>query len=228
MKRIRIMGCTLLALFALSAVMAATASAEAGFLPRTNPKFTIEGGLSTLNTAGGLLLSCSSLDPSKGTLANAKHATVALNWLKCTSAGFSFNSENDKGQSGTILIEVLLLVCLKPENSEGKVLGEFGIAAEIDKGPITIEEPSVSEKLKLKGTIIGVVTAKAGEKLSEFKVAFTGEKGKQVVAKCKDGTETKPESLLMESSLTKVNEVASENIAGGEIVFEKEQELMDS
>ncbi len=87
MKRTRIMGCALLALFALSGAMAAVASAEEWFLPRTKGKFTIEGGVSTLNTAANLPFVCSLLDPSKGTLTNDKHATISLHWLKCTVGG---------------------------------------------------------------------------------------------------------------------------------------------
>jgi hypothetical protein len=123
---------------------------------------------------------------------------------------------------------MLLLVCLKPENAAGAVLGDFGIAAEIVKGPITIEAPSIGAKIKIKGQIIGVVAAKNEEKLSEFKVAFTGADGKQEAAKCKAGEETKLHTLLAESSLTKVDEVASENIVGSKVTFEEKQALMDT
>ncbi len=228
MKRIKIMGCALLALFALSATMAAVASAEEGFLPETIREFTLEGGVSTLNTKANLPVVCSLLDPIKGTLVNDKHATIVLHWLKCTIGGIPVNSENDKGQSEVILVEVLLLVCLKPENSEGKVLGEFGIAAEVLKAPITLEVPSLGVKVKVKGLVIGAVTAGAGVKKLEFPTAFSGELGKQVAVKCHEGTATKEHSLLAESSLTKTDEVASENVAGGKVVFPKEVELMDS
>ncbi len=225
MRRAGLIGC---ALFALYGVMASVALAEEGFLPRTNGKFTIEGGLSTYNTSANLPIICSLLDLVKGALTSDKHTTVALHWLKCTVAGIPVNSENDKGQSETILIEVLLLVCLKPENSEGKALGEFGIAIEVNKAPITLEVPSFGETIKVKGTLIGVVTAKNEEKLSEFKVALAGQNGKQEVAKCKAGEETKVQSLLSESSIIKVDETASDNIEGGKVVFEEKQALMDS
>ncbi len=228
MKRIRIIGSGLLTLFVLSAAMAAVASAEEGFLPRINGNFTHQGGLSTFNTGANLPIVCSLLDPVKGTLTNDKHATIVLHWLKCTFAGIPINSANDKGQSETILIEVLLLICLKPENSAGTVLGEFGIAVELVKGPITLEIPALGVTVKVKGQVIGVLTGKAEEKLSEFKVAFTGKEGKQEVAKCKAGEETKLHTLLAESSLTKVDEVASLNIVNGNFIFEEKQALMDA
>ncbi len=228
MKRLILTGWALLALFALGATMAATASAEEGFLPETVRTFTLEGGVSTLNTKANLPFVCSLLNPVKGTLNTDKHATVSLHWLKCSVGGIPINSENDKGQSETILIEVLLLVCLKPENSEGKVLGEFGIAAEVSKAPITLEIPSLGVKVKVKGLVIGTVTAGAGVKKLEFPTAFSGELGKQVAVKCHEGTATKEHSLLAESSLTKTDEVASENVTGGKVVFEKESELMDT
>lgn len=225
MKRIRMLGLALLALFALSAIVAEAASAEAGFLPHKLTGYTLEGKVSTLNTAGNKPIICSTLDPSTGKLENDKHTSVTLHWLKCTVAGLPANSVTDGSE--IILAKVLLLVCLNPENAAGKVLGEFGIAAETDE-TVNLEVPSLGVKITVKGRVIGLVLAKAKELLKTFNVDFTGAKGVQEVAKCKDGTEVKEHTLQAENSTEKKLETASQNVEKGTVTFEEAQELMDS
>jgi hypothetical protein len=221
MKRIRILGVALLALFALSAVMAVAASAEEGFLPFPKKTgFTVAGGVSTLNTAANLPIVCGKLDASKGTLENDKHGTVTLQWLECTVAGLGANSVGDA--SKTILAKVLFLVCLINTTTL-----EFGIAAETDE-TVKLEVPALPATITVKGRVIGTVLAKAGAKATLFKVDFTGAKGVQNVTKCTDSSGTKEHTLQAESSLGKKLETASQNVESGTVTFEEEVELMDT
>jgi hypothetical protein len=219
MKRIRILGVALLALFALSAVMAVAASAEEGFLPLKAKGATVEGKVSTLNTAANLPIVCGKLDPSKGTFSSDKHATGTLQFLECTVAGLAANSVGDA--SKTILAPVEFLVCLT-NSAELK----FGIAAEV-VGTLNLEVPSLGAKITVKGRVIGEATAKAGAKAKVFTVNYTGAKGVQNVTKCTDSSGTKEHTLQAESSLTKKLETASQNVESGTVTFEEEVELMD-
>jgi hypothetical protein len=220
MKRIRILGASLLMLFAFGSVMAVEAYAEEGFLPLKAKGFTVEGGKSTLNTAANLPIICEKLDASKGTMEKDKHGTVTLQWLGCSIAGLGFNSAGDAGK--TVLAKVLFLVCLINSTTL-----EFGIAAETDE-TINLEVPSEGVKIALKGRVISTVLAKAGVKAKVFSVDFVGEKGKQAVTKCTDAEGTKEHTLQAESSLTKKLETASLNVESGKSTFEEEVELMDT
>jgi hypothetical protein len=225
MKHFRTIGLALLALLALGAFAASAASAEEGFLPLTNKKATVVGKKATF-TAGALAISCTVIDLalSPVTFANDKHGTGTLHFLKCTSAGLAANSLGDGKEE--ILVPGEFLVCLEPKNAAGKVLGEFGIAVEVSK--IHLEVPSIAQLIEINGLVIGVVLAKAGEKLKNFKIDFVAPEKKQEAVSCIEGKNVKKHTLAAETNHAGGPVEGTEAVEGGELEFEEAQELMDS
>ena len=223
--RLRTIGLALLALLVLGAFAASAASAEEGFLPLANKKATVEGK-KAIFTAGTLAISCQVIDLalSPVTFANDKHATGTLHLLKCSSAGLSMNSLGDKSEEWLWPAE--FLVCLAPLNAKGEKLAEFGIAIEV-KG-IHLEVPSIAQLIELNGLVIGVVLAKAGEKLKKFKIDFNAKEKKQEAVSCTEGKNVKKHSLAAEINHAGGPLEGSEAVEGGELEFEEAQELMDS
>jgi hypothetical protein len=219
MKRIRIIGLTLLALFALGAVAATVASAEEGLLPLTKKGAKVEGGLSTLETTGGAAIICLTLDPSTITFTNDKHASGTLHWLHCLAFGFPANSLGDG--SAEILVPVLFLICLI--NSAALT---FGVAAEVSK--VHLEVPAAGVLVIVNGLVIGSLGAKAGEKVASTTVSFSGSKGIPTVKECSDSSGTKKHTLTGELNENGKPEAASENVVEGKVTYEEKLELMDT
>jgi hypothetical protein len=231
MKSVRLFGLSLLALLALGAFAAATASAEEGFLP-TPKTANILGGTSTLGTASGFGITCEKLDESTITFNNEKekepdsHGTATLHWLGCTTLGklVGVNSLGDKAKE--ILAKVLFLVCLDPTNPAGKLLANFGIAAETDE-PVHLEEPSTGTLQIVTGRVIGIVLTVGPAKL--WVVDFTAtSQGVQAADLCIKGVETKKHTLTSEENENKKPETGSEEVKAGLIQFPSEVKLEDS
>jgi hypothetical protein len=224
MTRIKVVGLALLAILALGAFAATTALAEEGFLLPGGGKFTLVsvlGGETKFEAAGGTSVTCKKLDETHFEVESDKHAKVTLHWLECTSLGFPVNSLGDK--SGEILMPVLLLVCLDPNNVEGKLVDEFGIAVEIEKGHL--EVPALGSLIELNGRFLGAILTKGEAKL--WSVEFLGAKGKQTVTKCLEGKSEKLHNLTS-STNHGAAEALSVNITGGLLQFDQTVILEDS
>jgi len=157
MKRLRILGLSLLALFAFGAVMAGVAlGAEEGALPPQN--FTIKGGEQKLENLNGESITCKTVkgegvplpekEPDRDT-----HSTGTLDFEGCTALGAPANSLGDA--SGTILAKVLYLLCLV----ESKKL-VWGVLVAPKELPFHIEVPLVKALILVKGAIIGLLLTK--------------------------------------------------------------------
>jgi len=223
MKSMKLIGLSLLALFALGA-FAASASAEEGFLPTS--KANILGGASTLETKAGSKIKCEKLDESAVTFTNDKTATATLHWSGCRAEGlFAVNSTGDAAE--VILVKVKFLVCLDPKSSAGTLVDEFGVAGEVE-GTAKLEVPAAKAEIEVKGTALGAVLTTGKAKLFSVEfLAAAAKEGKQAVTECLQGT-TKIVHNLLANKNKGAFEAASENVVGGLIQFEKETELMDS
>jgi hypothetical protein len=225
MKRFKPIGLLLLAIFALGAFAASTASAEEGFLEAGGgkpAKGTLLGGASTLAIEGGAAeIKCTTLDDSTFTFSNDKHATGTIHWLGCKAAGvFPFDSLGDSSE--IILVPAELLVCLDAKNSAGTLLANFGIAVEVKA--VHLEIPATGSLIEVNGRALGTIE---GAKGTLFGSKFEGAKGTQTVTKCLEGANEKTHNLTgAENHGTP--KPASENVVAGLLQFPKEVELMDS
>ena len=222
MKRFRIIGLSLLALLALGAFAASTASAVEGVLPLKLKNFTLLSTIAKLETAAGVPIECAELK-GKGVFSSDIAGTATLDFLGCNVSGFPAFSLGDavptEVKTALILVPVSFLVCLI--NSAALT---FGIFVEL-KESLHIDALVLGELDVLLGAIIGELSPNKG-KLA--KLVFTGAKGKQTLAtKCVDETGGEKTNTLKASINGGAFEPASQNVAGGLIQFEEEQELMD-
>lgn len=173
MKQLKMVGLMLLAVFALGAFAASTASAEEGLLPTQEAKEASgEGGGGTLKTLGGEEIKC-----EKVSILNVLflpksdiHGTADLHFKGCTALGL-FEARTLLDEPGVILAKVLFLICLI--NSAALV---FGILIEPTE--------TVHIEVKALGTLVLVKGAVIAENLStnegkEFKASLKGTNGDQ-------------------------------------------------
>jgi hypothetical protein len=222
MTRFGFAGSALLIVLALLA--ATTVAAEEGFLPVKPKEATITAKTVSFHVGPAIVL-CTQIDLASSVIKfeNDKHGKGTLRILGCFSAGMGFNSLGDS--RGEILMPILLLICLEPKNSAGKVLGEFAIAVEVEK--VHLEIPAIGGLFELNGRLLGLMSAKAGESLKEFSVAFRSEKEHQEVASCKEGKSEKTNTLTAEEN-EGLSGALTENTEGYVIEFTEAQQLMDS
>lgn len=219
MKRLRIIGTALLALFALGAFAASMASAEEGLLP--NATSSGEGGAGTLETTNKEKISCTkvSILEAKFLEKSDQHGTANLHFTGCKAENIvAANSLGDASE--VILSKVLFLVCLVEP-----VKLVFGLLIQ----PLEtehIEIPFTKELALVKGAVIAELEG-AGLAGKEFKYKLEGKEGKQTAAlKCEiNGKEFK-------HSFESVNDKKTPDFAASEkakftLKFTQEVELMD-
>jgi hypothetical protein len=225
MKRMKLIGLMLLAVFALGAFAAASASAEEGFLP-FQALGNILGGESKLATEKGKeseAITCKKLDESHINFSSDKHGTAVVHWLECTTAGGLVGVNSLGAKAKEILIEVLFLVCLDPKTAAGTLVDSFGMEAAI-VGTAHLELPSVGTLIELKGAALGAVLTTGPAKL--WVVEFLGKEGKPTVTDCLEGANIKLGNLLL-SKNHGAFEGASESIESVLIQFPNEVTLED-
>jgi hypothetical protein len=221
MKSLKLIGLSLLAVFALGA-FAASASAEEGFLP-TPSKATVLGGEGTLESTGGEKIVCKEADDVPATFTNDKTATATLHFLGCKSAGFEIHSEGDEKE--IILVPVEALGCLDPKNSEKKLLDEFGGAGTITGGNLKLVQTATGLKVEIKGTLLGAILTTGEAKL--FSGEILGKAGKQTVTECLQGEKIIKHNL--EASFKGAAFLSvSANVTGGLTQFPTAVKLEDS
>jgi hypothetical protein len=222
MKSVRLLGLSLLALLALGAFAAATASAEEGFLPKL-ASANLLGGTSILLGIGGSEIKCTKLDASTITFTTDEHGTATLKWTGCKAANlFAANSLGDAKE--VILAKVLFLVCLDPTNLAGKLLEPFGFAAETDE-PVHLEEPAVGQLQVVTGRVIGTFLTAEGKL---FVAHLNAPKTVPEADLCIKGTETKKHTLTVEENHNGKPEFATEEVLSALIQFAETVKLMDS
>jgi hypothetical protein len=217
MRHLRSLGATLVMLFALGS-LADLASAEEGFLPRTNPNFTIKAKQFIFEDTNGVGITCKTLE-AKNKLENDKHASLTLSLTGCTTGGTAVNSLGDAKE--LVLAPVLLLVCLV---NPPTLL--FGLAFETTGGTLHIEEPVLGALVDLAGRIIAHVLT-AGPAL-KYVFDLAGVKGAGNVAECSDSVGGKKWTLTSELNHNGKALLTSVRLEEGSVTFEESQTLMDT
>jgi len=157
MKRLKILGLALLALFALGAVMAGAAFGEEGALVPQN--VTIRGGTQILENLNKESITCTLVEGTGVPLPSGEpdhdtHSTGTLTCKGCKSSlGFACSTLGDASE--TILIKVLYLLCLVES-----VKLVWGILIAPKELPIHIEVPAVKALILIKGAVIALLLTK--------------------------------------------------------------------
>jgi hypothetical protein len=222
MKRFRIIGLALLALFALGAFAASMAFAEEGVLPLKVKTFTILGKTVTLENTAKETTICKELK-GEGSFTTDSHGTATLDLLFCQSSGFLIWSLGEKvpatEKEALILMPVAFLLCLI--NSEKLT---FGLFVEVTS-PVHVDNTSIGILTILEGAVIGTILGLKGKL---FVVDLVGKEGKPSVTECKDEKGGVKKHSLTSTNLSETSKlVASLNIESHLIQSSEEQTLED-
>jgi hypothetical protein len=240
MKRIRLMGLALIAIFALAALASASAFAEnPEILPvptAANPaKFTSTAGKTELHTTKDVKTVCQKAK-NKGQFTSQDLGTVDITFEECTTEEGKVTCKSPGQATGVILVE-----------------GEMDLVDVLPTGTLDLgvaitphQDGNVNEMLSytcglikalILGTVIGVVDNAAGnllkdlEKFNEVKVLWkqNAELGEQEIkecdllkAFCEEGGKKK--LFLLLADFGKGHELAAE-IADATLLFEKTWEV---
>jgi hypothetical protein len=219
MKRLRIIGLALFALFALGAFAASMASAEEGILPNTVTG-SGEGKTATLETTNKEKISCKTVNILEIKHTTDQKGTANLHFEGCLAEGaLPANSLGDA--SGVILSKVNLLICLV----EPKTL-VFGLLIAAVALPEHIEVPSVGQLVLVKGAVIAKLTS--ASKGKEFTFSLKGTKGEQ-----SEAPECEINGTKFKHSFESVNDLKSPDFKASEeakftIKLSAEAEFMDT
>jgi len=226
MKRLRIITLALLALFALGAVVAATASAEEGLLPLKLRGLQILGTKPKLLTTNKEPINCESVTGAgtfTGTEKNDIKGTGNLDFNECETLGFAAFSLGDKETSvikeAKILVPVSFEICLI---NSAKL--EFGIFVTLTS-PVHIEAKAAGALIEVTGSVIGTITTVGPSRL--FGVTFAQTNGVQAVTECKNEAGVVKKASLKSKLCPNETLSAGQSVEKGLLQFEEEVTLMD-
>jgi hypothetical protein len=225
MKRLRIIGISLLALFALGAITASAASAVEGVLPLKLKGVTTLGTNAILEDTSGKQIKCAKVT-GKGTMSTDVLGEGTLEFKECSSSGLAAYSldmkETTVVKEAEILAKVTTEICLI--NSAALT---YGISVKL-KEPVHILLKALGLLVVVEGAAIGEVSTKKGTLLT---AVFVGKKGVQTTApECKDEKGGVKKHTLTAASDAEHKEKlpASQSVEKGLLQFEEEVELMDT
>jgi hypothetical protein len=199
MKRTKVLGLVLVAMFAMSALVVSAASAAAPeFKPvPTKKKFTDKSGTSKLIAPGGIVISCQT-STSKGEITGVKTVgNVAVTYASCTAKTKTAECPAKSPEStvaGTIITEKIKTAKANPLSGElgtTTVGTKVGEALKPATGEIFTEiEGTCIVKTAVTGSVIGEVTPINSKKITGELVFRAEPPGstKQQIQSCSGGT----------------------------------------
>jgi hypothetical protein len=220
MRTFKIVG-ALLAVLALTAVAAATASAEVvlwKFLPgKVGETFKGESGKAKLQAKGSASIECkkSETKAKEGELleegaTEGKDATLALAFIHfsgCTSAGLAVKSDGDS--SGIILDHLEIHSCTLSGGRWGLLIATL---------PVHIEVVATGLLFVVTGNFVSELVAAEGPPSKKWNLNINQTEGKQEIESCEGGTAQSLQTAIDGGANIQSGEAAKE----GAIEFEKE------
>jgi hypothetical protein len=178
MRKLTIIGATLITIIALSAI--ASTMANAAF-PEFNPKaiknlppFTSFSGKGTLQVEGGDTIVCES-DTNDGVITGAKTVSLDIDFRTCTIFGIA-GAHSLGDPEDTILVAATGELCYLNEAKEvGLII--------TPTGELHIEDPSAGALAEIEGSVIGQITPVNTSSL-RFELLLKQESGKQAFKEC--------------------------------------------
>ncbi len=234
MKYIKIMGLCLVAMFALSAVVAASASAKELELVKAGTKealkknkFKGETGKGILETEKNGKIECTKTK-FEGTVESTKSGTVTITFTGCVGLGFKCNTVGSA--TGEIKTSVSLGLVYNP--AENTILLLFTLLPLTEPKTVTLECTAL-QKLIIKG---GFVTPAIGLKLNtketEVEVHAKQTKGVQEFTKFKKETGEAEKTIFFETEGKGIKafafEKSGEETEAVKTKFEEEFEVIEN
>ncbi len=222
MQRLKLFGTAMMAILALTAIMATTASAKPEFLDPgfVGNTFTGKGPAGELTTlGGGIEIKCKENTVSGEVTGNETGTITKLDFKGCTALGlFKANSLGDA--EGTILSDGLpFKLCYTDEAKK-----EVGLY--IEKISTHIEVPSLGQLINVSGSIIGKITPVNTLTAGPYTITFAqSAAGDQNPVKCTLlGKELKASLVSSKDAKHETNE-SSAIVQKNEITFAKDIEI---
>jgi len=177
MRKLTIIGATITALVALSAIASTMATAALPEFNKTKVKFTSASGPGTLQVAGGNKIECES-DTDDGEITGPKEVILLVDFRKCEIFGL-IGAHSLGDAENTILTNATGTLCYlnKAKKEVGLVLTPTGL--------LHIEAPNAGALALIKGTLIGRLTPVNTTTL-RGELILKQEKGKQELLGCEE------------------------------------------
>jgi len=177
MRRFAVVGAALLAVLALTAVVASSAvAALPEFLPSSGVIIGGSSGAGELQIQGGGTVKCEK-DKPLGEITGPKTATIDVHFEGCKALGFAANSVDDKAKAGVILVKGTALLCYL-----SKAAKTVGLLVTISP-KLEIEVPTAKTIITVEGSVIGEVKP-INKSQTTGEVIFTQKEGKPGIEKC--------------------------------------------
>jgi hypothetical protein len=231
MKRFRILGVALLAVFAVGVVAAASASAEVVVLPGTAQGFTGSGGLGSLETLAGTLVTCTSQTSEGKSEENKPLGTFHIHFLGCKATALGVTApcaslDHKVSEEAILTLGTYHLVF----DHLGASLSEdgVGILFLLEHLHFTCETGIVKILVLVLGEVLCLVKP-VNTKAAHFEVTCEQKaKGdpKEIVYWNEAGTEVKMGSEALKTALNEGKEEGSSEVTTATVTPEKEIELM--
>jgi hypothetical protein len=182
MRRLKLLGLTLMAVFALGAVASATASAEptVAFLPgTTETNFTTTSGTGLLESSNKKAITCTK-DKASGNIKTSDEGSASVDFEGCKQGTLNCNTAKDA--KGIVLLANLGLALVDTTKGAGIVF-ELPSTLTIECGTVLIE---------VKGSVIGELN-KHNEEVTEAEVKLNQKSGEQTQVAYTECEETEEE-----------------------------------
>src|ERR1700689_547806 len=205
MVRIRLIVMAVLAVFCMSAVAAAAASASEGEFVNSKEeilkknKYTSTGGTTTLETAAGTKITCTS-NTDHGIWPSRAGGEGTILFQGCTASGLSCKGGKDEaGEPKAPEIFVLVGLLIKRSSAtERLILYTIHKPGTLEAGELEIVCSGV--KILVKGSFLGTTNYKTKTLSKTIELSFTQSKGKQAVTEYENEKGEKVKCKGLESS----------------------------
>ena len=190
MRKLTIIGATITALVALSAIASTMATAALPEFNKTKVKYTSFSGPGTLAVSGGNTIECAS-DTDAGEITGAKTVSLTVDFKTCKIFGL-IGAHSLGDAENTILTSATGTLCYLNEAKK-----EVGLIL-TPTGELHIEAPNAGALAEIEGSVIGQLTP-VNKTTLRGELILKQKEGKQELLKC-GSTETHLETAENEGT----------------------------
>jgi hypothetical protein len=219
MRHVKLLLTMVMAIAAITAIEATTASAEEGLLP-IGATFTGKAGAGTLETLRGLPIQCAGFILTGGVVNTESGKIAHIDFEKCTVLGFPAPTNSLGDQAEIVLVDnVTILLCLITPASL-----VFGVLLKLTE-PVHLVAPTIGVLLNINGTIVGKIEPNGSGTVKKIVFEKTG--GDASIKECTNLLTGKAEKDELTVELDGAKSESSGISQTTTFTFNKVVELMD-